>query len=130
MNQMLDLHLTLRAPPAGAAPETIASLEVRCDALGLSPVSGLLSDPLKDGEREQLRWYLEEYWKWPFEQFKERAKGIERLLGEIGQRFYQQLSFNTNADRILQAWSTTETNQRQISLFSEVPAAFTLPWEL
>ncbi len=77
MDQPLDLCIKLNPPPAGASPETIASIELRCDQLGLQHDGDLLVDPLTTKEREQIRWYLAEYWEWPYEQFLERGKKIE-----------------------------------------------------
>ena len=36
MNQPLDLSIMLPPPPQGSPPDTIASIILRCDALGLS----------------------------------------------------------------------------------------------
>src|SRR5205823_6682141 len=105
MSQLLDLSITLTPPPAGSPPEAIASITLGCSApLGLSYSGDLLTDPLTQQERANLRWYLEEYSDWPYEQFLERAKQIEALLPEIGKRLYDNVFGSLKADRILQAW--------------------------
>ncbi len=76
MDQPLDLSITLTPPPDGSPPEAIASTQLRCDQLGLRHDGDLLADPLTTKEREQIRWYLAEYWEWPYEQFLERGKKI------------------------------------------------------
>ena len=73
----LDLSITLTPPPADSLPEVLATITLRCDPLGLSHTGDLLKDPLASQEREDLRWYLEEYWQWPFEGFAERGKRVE-----------------------------------------------------
>jgi len=132
MTEILDLAVTLTVPPTGAAPEVLASIALRCDALGLSHSGDLLSDPLTRQEREDLQWYLEEYWQWPFEQFLTRGQAVEDLLPQIGQRLYTALFGSREADRIVQDWLRQPEKQTllQLSLISNLPAVLSLPWEL
>src|SRR5947209_2478483 len=130
MSQLLDLSIVLTPPPAGSPPEAIASIALRCDPQGLTHSGDLLSDPLKQQERANLRWYLEEYSDWPYEQFLERAKKIEALLPEIGKRLYDNVFGSLKADRILQAWRLEKSEQRQISIISDIPRVLSLPSEL
>ncbi len=133
MEQLLDLSITLTPPPAGSPPKTIASIELRCDQLGLQHDGDLLADPLTTKEREQIRWYLEEYVDWPYEQFLERGKKIEALLPELGKRLYHTVFGSTGAVKVLEHWRLRPLQpgmQRQISIASEIPRALSLPWEL
>src|SRR5262249_50157079 len=77
MPAQLDLVTTLTAPPEGTAPQTIALFSLRYADLDPTPPAPL-ANPLTDVERADLRWYLEEYWKWPYEGFRERAEAIEQ----------------------------------------------------
>src|SRR6266699_3186004 len=86
LDQLLDLSITLTPPPVGSSPEAIASMQLRCDTLGLSHAGDLLLNPLTQHERDELRWYLEEYWEWPYEQFLERGRRVEHLLPQLGKR--------------------------------------------
>jgi tetratricopeptide (TPR) repeat protein len=134
--ELLDLSITLTPPPkkrrkAAASAEVIASITVRCDALGLTQTGDLLTDPLTKQDREELRWYLEEYWQWPFEGFAQRGKQIENLLPQIGRRLYKAVFGKVEANNILQAWRLKPGEvQRQISIMSDIPRALSLPWEL
>ena len=101
MSQLLDLAITLMPPPQGAPAETIASISLRCDPQGLTYTGDLLRDPLKKQEREDLRWYLEDYSDWPYEQFFERAKKIENLLDDLGDRLYKAVFGSFGAIAIL-----------------------------
>jgi tetratricopeptide (TPR) repeat protein len=133
MEQLLDLCIKLNSPPAGSPPETIASIELRCDQLGLQHEGDLLADPLTVKEREQIRWYLEEYVGWPYEQFLERGKKIEAMLPELGKRLYHKVFGSAGAVSVLQPWRLYPLQpgvQRQISIASEIPRALSLPWEL
>lgn len=132
MSQILDLSVTLTPPPAEAGPAVLASITLRYDALGLSHFGDLLTDPLSKQEREDLQWYLEEYWQWPYEGFLSRGKRIEAFLPQIGERLYKSLFGSREADRIVQKWlAQPETaGTLQLSLLSELPAVLSLPWEL
>ncbi len=133
MDQLLDLSITLTPPPVGSPPEAIASIQLRCDQLGLQHEGALLADPLTTKEREQIRWYLEEYVDWPYEQFLERGKKIEALFPELGKRLYHRVFGSVGAVSVLQAWRLQPLQpgvQRQVSIVSEIPRALSLPWEL
>src|SRR3989442_625142 len=127
---LLDLSITLAPPPAGFPPEILATITLECKQLGLSHTGDLLKDPLSSEERQDLHWYLEEYWQWPFEGFAERGKRIEALLPLVGERLYQAVFGSFKAAGLLQAWRLRAAAQRQISIISELPRALSLPWEL
>src|SRR5436309_6382879 len=129
-SDLLDLSITLTPPPAGTPPEVLATITLRCDPLGLSHTGDQLTDPLTQPERDELRWYLEEYWKWPFEGFAQRGKQVEALLPEVGKRLYRAVFGSIEANTVLQTWRLQPGVQRQISILSELPRALSLPWEL
>jgi CHAT domain len=130
MRHTLDLSITLTPPPAETPGQIIASTALRCDALGLSHTGNLLSDPLTQQERNDLHWYLEEYWKWPFYQFAERGKQVEDLLIDVGKRLYQAVFSNPIVTGIVQAWRLQPGVTRQVSILSDIPYVLSLPWEL
>ncbi|AGP41195.1 CHAT domain-containing protein [Sorangium cellulosum] len=130
---VLDLAIIVGAPPQGAGPEVLGTIVLTCDALGLSHAAAPLVDPLSEGERKELDWYLEEFWKWPFEGFAARGARIERALPEIGRRLFQSAFGSADAQRVFLQWHREpleEGQRRQISLRTELPAALRLPWEL
>ena len=130
MSDLLDLRITLTPPPADR-PDAIAAIALSCGApLNLDHAGDLLPDPLTPAERDDLRWYLEEYWQWPYEQFIARAHKVERLLDDLGARLYNAVFGSIGARELLQAWRQAEEQQRQISIISSIPAALSLPWEL
>src|SRR5579859_1055286 len=125
---LLDLAITL-TPPGEAQAGAIATIALNCAVLGLNHAGDLLQDPLTQQERADLRWYLEEYWKWPFEGFAQRARGVEDLLPKLGKRLYESVFGSRQADRIVQKWLSTE-GEHQISIISAIPQVLSLPWEL
>ena len=129
MDQPLDLSITLTAPPQGSGPQVIASTSIQCDALGLSPIGGLLRDLLTQQERNDLLWYLEEYWKWPYLEFAIRGKQVEDLLIEVGQRLYNAVLGSAEAQALVQQWQQQPDAHYQISIMSDLPRVLSLPWE-
>jgi hypothetical protein len=127
---LLDLSIAFTLPPAGSPPEVLATITLRCDQLGLSYTGDLLTDPLKPNEREDLHWYLEEYWKWPYEGFAQRGHQIEELLPQLGRRLYKTVFGSFGAVSLLQAWRLQPASRRQISILSDIPHVLSLPWEL
>ena len=128
MSQSLDLTITL-TPPGEAQSEAMATIALNCAVLGLNHSGDLLDDPLTPQERADLLWYLEEYWKWPYEGFARRARGVEDLLPKLGKRLYESVFGSRQADRIVQKWLSTE-GEHQISVISDLPQVLSLPWEL
>src|SRR5437016_3172648 len=129
MSRPLDLCVTLTSPPRDAPSHVIACIALHCEALNLSHTVSLLTDPLTQRERDDLRWYLEEYWVWPYEGFAERGKEVEQLLVAIGQRLFQEVFAHPRAANLMQLWRSHPAESYQISITSELPAALSLPWE-
>src|SRR6266567_3168377 len=126
---LLDLAITLTAPGEGQS-DVIANVALNCPALGgMNHAGDVLKDPLTQQERDDLRWYLEQYWKWPFEGFAQRAKGVEKLLPKLGKMLYESVFGSRQADRIVQKW-LSKPGEHQISVMSEIPQVLSLPWEL
>jgi len=133
MPDLLDLTITLAPPPVGSPLEAIASIALRCDALGVEHTGDLLVDPITAQEHTDLIWYLEEYWKWPFEGFAERGSRVEELLSDIGKRLYRAAFSSPGSVAVAQGWRLQASQpgwQPQLSIASKIAAALSLPWEL
>ncbi|HEY1353099.1 MAG TPA: CHAT domain-containing protein [Ktedonobacteraceae bacterium] len=130
MVETLNLNVMLTPPPAGSPSDMLASVSLQFEAHGSSHSGDLLTNPLSKEEGERLRWYLEEYWEWPFEQFRERAEEIEQLLPELGKRMYQSVFGSPGAQAVVQAWRLQSATPCQISIVSGMPRVLSLPWEL
>ena len=134
MNQpldLLDLSITLTPPPQGSPLDAIASIALNCgEPLNLGHAGEVLTNPVSEQERSDLQWYLEEYWKWPYEGFAKRGKEVEALLVEIGKRLYKAVFESVNVVEVVQAWRLQPHVARQISIISDIPGVLSLPWEL
>ena len=79
MDSPLRLFIELK-PLQSPVPDTLASIALRYDELTCSGGTLTTDAALSEKEINKLRWYLEEYWQWPYEQFKKRAEEIENDL--------------------------------------------------
>ena len=106
-----------------------------------------VSAPLGPIELEEIRWYLEEFFRWPVGVFRERAERTEAALPGWGGDLYQAAVDADAAQEALSAWRNSE-NHRRFSVWvdSEPPEGvgkkrrekaaeaasewLSLPWEL
>ncbi|PDV98645.1 hypothetical protein CJ255_21845, partial [Candidatus Viridilinea mediisalina] len=116
-----------------------------CPMLGRQRATGLLYDPMDATLREDLAWYLEESWRWPFGEFAERAQQLEARMEQVGRAFFAALFATAAGQQIFQPWNVQDNYAKQLSLeldltaeqlAGEAPtdrrlfAALSLPWEL
>ncbi len=105
--------------------------------------------PLGPIEADELRWYLEEYHRWPAGLFQERAARVEAQLPQWGAMLYEAALDHQAAQEPLLAWrQVAELHERRFSVLVEhdlptgasleeqaaaneaASALLTLPWEL
>jgi tetratricopeptide (TPR) repeat protein len=105
--------------------------------------------PLGPIETDDLRWYLEAYFRWPLGVFKERADRIEAQLPSWGQDLFTAALSSKAAEEALQAWlHAADKTERRFSVMvdSDLPEGapaeaqasaneaasllLSLPWEL
>jgi tetratricopeptide (TPR) repeat protein len=60
--------------------------------------------PLGPIEADDLRWYLEEFFRWPIGAFKDRADGIAARLPEWGKQLFDEAAKTDSAKDALNAW--------------------------
>lgn len=78
-----------------------------------------------------LRWYLEEFLRFPYGIEPDKAQKIEQKLQEWGEQLFS-LVFRSSekARQFFQAATWDGLNQCQLSITSDDPAVLNLPWEL
>ncbi len=105
--------------------------------------------PLGPIEAEDLRWYLEEFFRWPVGVFKERADAIAARLPQWGKLLFDEAAKTDSAKETLNAWRNAgDGAERRFSVMvdSELPDGanaedqaaaneaasilLSLPWEL
>src|SRR5262249_50867733 len=60
--------------------------------------------PLGPIESDDLRWYLEEFFRWPIGVFKERADGIAARLPDWGKLLFDEAANTDSSKETLNAW--------------------------
>ena len=139
-NEGIKATATLIYAPADKSPRTVSQRYFFTAPLGPIEAPYWLED---------LRWYLEEYYRWPAGLFQERAARIEAQLPQWGAALYQAALDHGAAQEPLLAWrQVAELHERRFSVLveSDLPAGashedqaaaneaaaalLTLPWEL
>ena len=130
MSQLLDLQVEIATRPPDASPDTATPITLHCEALCLNEEKGMFSYPLTKQEQDDLRWYLEDYWRWPFGGFARRGSAVEQLLPTLGQRLFQATFGLDGFQQIVQQWRTNASGPHQISIITTDAGILSLPWEL
>ncbi len=85
---------------------------------------------VSEQDREDVRWYLEDFLQYPLDPAPRIAARIERRMAEIGRDLFKGV-FQSNDDaRDLWAALRPELNDARVEIVTGVEAATTLPWEL
>ncbi|MCB0093710.1 MAG: toll/interleukin-1 receptor domain-containing protein, partial [Caldilineaceae bacterium] len=71
--------------------------------------------PLGPVELEEIRWYIENYYRWPAGVFKERAAKTERALPQWGQALFKAALGGESAREPFEAWRG-QTGSRRFSV--------------
>src|SRR6266516_2019188 len=85
---------------------------------------------LSEQDREDLRWYLEDYLLYPIDPAPTIAQRIERRMGTLGAELCRHLFDSSPAARGLWARLLPQLPSTCVEVASEVDAASVLPWEL
>jgi tetratricopeptide (TPR) repeat protein len=85
---------------------------------------------LTDQDREDLRWYFEEYLKFPFDPAPKIAARIEKRMNEIGAGLFVKVFLASDeAKRVLESVCARLADTR-IEIVTDDPHAESIPWEL
>ena len=99
---------------------------------GESHLRGIpFTDPLTEKELKDLRWYLEEYLDWPFnEPVRKRAQEIERNLDEWGAALFGAVFAKPEARVLCDRLLESKDEERFLTIQSPDARVLRLPWEL
>jgi hypothetical protein len=86
------------------------------------------SAPFGAAEREDIRWYLEDYLIAPFAVYEERGRKIEARLPELGASLFESVFGTGKPGR--DAYLKSREGQAALVIMSRSPAFLSLPWEL
>lgn len=63
-------------------------------------------------ERNEIRWYIEEYFRWPTGAFTMRAQKVEKLLPQLGHNLCKAALADKSCNEPFQAWKSATGNHR------------------
>ena len=86
--------------------------------------------PLTAEEREDLRWYLEDYLRIPVAVYQDRGRAIEGRLADWGHRLFDALFGPGRPGRDAYIAAMAGREPPALVLLSNAPAFLGLPWEL
>jgi hypothetical protein len=126
MPATLTLRLTQTSLPTG---ESRVQLDLTGDGVAQSAFAQF-SFTLADQDREDLRWYLEDYLQYPIDPAPQIAARVEQRMRTLGGQLYARLFDDNPAARRLWARLEPELTYMRVEVASEVDADAVLPWEL
>jgi tetratricopeptide (TPR) repeat protein len=85
---------------------------------------------LSQQDREDLRWYLEDYLEHAADPAPQIAARVERRMTEIGVELFKAIFESSGDARDLWATLRNRLNDTRVEILSGVREAVTLPWEL
>jgi len=107
-------------------------IKARVEQAGQGTLSGKarVAFALDEQDREDLRWYLEDYLNHPFEPAPKIAARVEGRMEEMGTALFRAI-FEANS-RMRQVWGQVQgwLNETRVEIHTEVAEATAIPWEL
>src|SRR5215831_1110090 len=88
----------------------------------------LFSSPFGVAEREDIRWYLEDYLIAPYAVYEERGRKVETRLPEWGKALFESIFGAGKPGH--DAYLKSREGQAELVIRSQSPAFLSLPWEL
>src|SRR5215831_5282259 len=123
--QVIVLRINQSALDAGVHRVTTRLQVYRRPAKAVSDFAFRLSA----ADREDVRWYLEDYLQYPQEAAPQVAARVERRLAELGAELFERVFGHDEAKGI---WRSVRSRlaQVRVEISSDVAGAAILPWEL
>ncbi|MBI4279205.1 MAG: toll/interleukin-1 receptor domain-containing protein [Armatimonadetes bacterium] len=123
----LELTLTIER----SDDDLVANVAFPEEGLRAGPIR--FTPPIKSSGLDELRWYLEQYPRWPVGPDVGRAERLESRLKDWGVALFQVLFGTVDASRLWQQFrgeSRRLTRMPLLTLDATDPDALRLPWEL
>jgi hypothetical protein len=107
-------------------------IEVRLEGDGLAPYAAQTSFEFKltDQDREDLRWYLEDYLQYPLDPAPKIAARIEQRMAEVGEQLFKAVFQSSDDARDLWAMLRERLDETRVEVITDVREATSIPWEL
>ncbi len=123
--------LTLRLTQFSDGPDRYR-VEIALEGDGVPRQTAVSQFPFKVSaqDREDLRWYLEEFLQYPLDPAPIVAARVERRMAAIGVELFKAIFQSNNDARDLGAKMRGKLNGARVEIIAGVREATALPWEL
>lgn len=89
------------------------------------------TNPLTDRDLSEIRWYLEQYYYWPSDIDRDRARSVEGNLPKWGKALFDAVfAKSTDAMRLFSRFDDDHAAGRVLTIDTTEPRILRLPWEL
>lgn len=124
-DNQLELTISITETDAGLQSQVLLPAD------GLTSLPTEFNLPLDADAMRDIRWYLEDYIKWPTGPDVQRAERVERRLEDWGRALRNAVFESREAISIWQQFrSDDEHENKLVTIASSEPDALRLPWEL
>lgn len=124
------MELTARFQSDADQPDSTITFSLHCAELAVDSQRLYFDAPLTDAELAELRWYLEDYPKWPTGPDYARAQQLEAEMENLGRALWESLFHQPEAVRIAQQFLSAGGGPKILTIDSAEPAVLRLPWEM
>lgn len=123
--------LTLRITQVAEAEGRYrVELALEGDTSHQPPATAHFEFKLTDQDREDLRWYMEDYAEYPLDPAPTIAARIEQRIVEIGLELFNKVFESSKTAERLWARMQDRLNDTRIEVITDIREATAIPWEL
>ncbi len=107
-------------------------VQLRLEAKGQAPLEAVstFAFALTDQDREDLRWYLEDYLVYPMDPAPTIAARIEQRMADLGEQLFREVFQSSEDARDLWADLRPRLAKTRVEIATSVQEATSIPWEL
>ncbi len=95
-----------------------------------APARSTFSFALSPQDREDFRWYLEDYLEYPLDPAPKIAARIETRMSEVGQQLFRNVFESSETARRMWARIEDQLDDTRVEVITGIREATTIPWEL
>ena len=122
---------TLRITQSSEGPNQYrAEITLEGDGFPRQTAGSHFSFELSDQQREDLRWYLEDYLQYPLDPAPKIAARVEGDIAEMGRKLFAAIFESSQDVRDLWATLRPQLNDTRVEIAADLRGATEIPWEL
>ncbi len=130
MTQNTPTPLTLRVSFSSDGPDAPIRFSLSCPELDVDAGPYPFTPPLDEKALDGLRWYMEQWHRWPAETELPRATRIEAQMEDWGRALFHTIFCDPPAARLWQQFRAHDQQARLLTLDATDYRVLRLPWEL